>query len=91
MTEASNGVALGPKSVGYKILEEAKVFGGTILTATDIVVAAGLAPDVGDRSLVDDIAQSTISAVLHCLKAMLEVVIDSMKTSSDVSDAKLTS
>src|SRR5256714_7032866 len=34
-------LAVGPRSVGYRLTEEALVFGGTTLTATDAAVAAG--------------------------------------------------
>ena len=38
-------LAVGPQSVGYRLTQEALVFGGTTLTATDMAVAAGLARD----------------------------------------------
>jgi len=34
-------VTVGPDSVGHRLLEEAIVFGGSVLTASDIAVAAG--------------------------------------------------
>src|SRR5947207_14312637 len=34
-------VTVGPESVGYRLTEEALVFGGKTLTATDAAVAAG--------------------------------------------------
>src|SRR4051794_30066001 len=40
---------VGPQSVGYRITEEALVFGGGQLTTSDIAVAAGIA-EIGDRS-----------------------------------------
>ena len=40
-------LAVGPKSVGYRLTREALVFGGKTLTATDVAVAAGLA-EIGD-------------------------------------------
>ncbi|MGN6673876.1 MAG: hydantoinase/oxoprolinase N-terminal domain-containing protein, partial [Thermomicrobiales bacterium] len=40
---ADGGTAVGPLSVGYRLPERARVFGGDTLTATDIAVAAGLA------------------------------------------------
>src|SRR5207245_9983797 len=38
---------VGPQSVGYRLTEEALVFGGDTLTATDAAVAAGIV-DIGD-------------------------------------------
>ena len=42
---------VGPQSVGYRITEEALVFGGDTLTTTDVAVAAGVA-DIGDAERV---------------------------------------
>jgi N-methylhydantoinase A/oxoprolinase/acetone carboxylase beta subunit len=39
--EAGGGIRIGPDSVGYRLLEEAFVFGGSTLTASDIAVKAG--------------------------------------------------
>ena len=40
-----------PRAVGYEITSKALVFGGDVLTTTDIAVAAGL-ENIGDRSRV---------------------------------------
>jgi len=40
-------LAVGPESVGYRLIDESRVFGGDTVTATDIAVAAGLAR-IGD-------------------------------------------
>src|ERR687893_76782 len=42
---------VGPQSVGYRITEEALVFGGDTLTTTDIAVAAGVA-EIGEARRV---------------------------------------
>ena len=47
----SDPVSVGPRSVGYRLTHEALVFGGDVLTATDIAVAAGRA-DIGDADRV---------------------------------------
>src|SRR6266536_1651887 len=41
-----SGAEVGPQSVGYELTSRARVFGGDVLTATDLAVAAGLA-DIG--------------------------------------------
>ena len=41
-------LTIGPASVGYRLTEQALVFGGDVLTVTDVAVAAGLI-DLGDR------------------------------------------
>ena len=72
---------VGPDSVGYRI-DQARAFGGEVLTATDIVVAAGRAPHIGDASLVKDLDLSQVEAAQARMKVMLELALDSMKTST---------
>ncbi|WWC91500.1 uncharacterized protein L201_006446 [Kwoniella dendrophila CBS 6074] len=80
--DSSTGkVTVGPESVGYRITEEALVFGGKILTATDIAVAAGVA-EVGETSAVQHISKDYVNAARERMKAMLEITVDSMKTSA---------
>ncbi|KAL7422066.1 hypothetical protein Q5752_003841 [Cryptotrichosporon argae] len=77
-------VTVGPDSVGYKILEEALVFGGQTLTATDVAVRAGSAEsaNVGDAVAVAHLEPMLIEAAQARIKTMLELSIDSMKTSA---------
>ncbi len=42
-------LAVGPARVGYRLTEQALVFGSDVLTLTDVAVAAGLL-DLGDRA-----------------------------------------
>jgi Hydantoinase/oxoprolinase/Protein of unknown function (DUF917) len=79
-----NEVTVGPRSVGHELTSMAKVFGGNILTATDIAIAySKTAGDIGDASLAQDIDQVTIAKARKKIKALLEKVIDIMKTSPD--------
>ena len=41
--EKDGTVILGPDSVGYKVAKEALIFGGNVLTTTDVAVASSLA------------------------------------------------
>jgi N-methylhydantoinase A/oxoprolinase/acetone carboxylase beta subunit len=75
-------VTLGPDSVGFRLTEMARVFGGATLTATDIAVAAGKA-DIGDRSRVADVDRRLIAAAEDAIHAMVEEAIDRMKTRKD--------
>ncbi|WDV08507.1 MULTISPECIES: hydantoinase/oxoprolinase family protein [Lysinibacillus] len=75
-------ITVGPDSVGYKISEEALVFGGSTLTTTDIAVRLGLA-NVGDRNLVAHIDEAFAKAVQEEISLLLEQAIDKMKTSSE--------
>jgi N-methylhydantoinase A/oxoprolinase/acetone carboxylase beta subunit len=79
-------VRVGPDSVGYKLLTEAKVFGGDTITATDIAVKLGRA-DIGDKERVADIPQEIAEKANAQIKKMVEDSIDSMKT--DAGDAEI--
>ncbi len=72
-------LVVGPRSVGFRLPEQALVFGGKVLTLTDIGVAAGLL-DLGDRSLISHLPASQVKAVLQRIREMLEESIDRMKT-----------
>lgn len=76
------GKQIGPDSVGYEITNKALVFGGEILTTTDIVVAAGL-EDIGDRSRVKSLSARTIDTALSTIHRMVDETVDRMKTSAE--------
>lgn len=73
------GNRIGPDSVGYRLVEESRVFGGEVLTASDIAVAGGWA-DFGDRQRVRDIPASVINTARSRMQALLDENIDRMKT-----------
>lgn len=75
-------VSVGPDSVGYKITEEALSFGGSTMVATDIAVADGKGEGAGSADLVSGIDKSVVAAAQARMKTMIEVAIDSMKTSA---------
>lgn len=77
-----NKITVGPDSVGYKISEEALVFGGSTMTTTDIAVRLGLA-EVGNPNLVAHIDEAFAKAVQEEISSLLEQAIDKMKTSSE--------
>ena len=72
-------LSIGPDSVGFRLTDEALVFGGGTLTATDIVVAAGL-QDIGDRSMVASLDPKLIDKALQLMNRTVEDVIDQVKT-----------
>ena len=75
-------LTVGPDSVGYKITKEARIFGGSTLTATDIAVASGMA-ELGNPSSVADVDRSTVKKAVKIITEMVEEVIDRMKTTSE--------
>lgn len=80
--QADGSVRIGPDSVGYRLTQEALVFGGTTLTTTDIAVAAGMA-DIGDRARVAALKPALVERSLACIRSMLEAAIDRVKTSAE--------
>jgi N-methylhydantoinase A/oxoprolinase/acetone carboxylase beta subunit len=76
------GTSVGPSSVGYRLKSDALVFGGSILTATDLAVAAGLA-DLGDRSLVADLDPAQVAIALNSIAARIAALADAMRTTAE--------
>lgn len=76
-------VEVEPESVGYQVTEKALCFGGDTLTATDIIVAKGLADSVGDPQLVASLDPVLVEKAYEKIVEMTEECIDMMKTSRD--------
>ena len=76
---AREPLAIGPTSVGYRLTEQALVFGGDVLTVTDVAVAAGLI-DLGDRARVASLPRALVDAALGRIRGMIEEGVDRMKT-----------
>jgi N-methylhydantoinase A/oxoprolinase/acetone carboxylase beta subunit len=74
-------VRVGPRSVGYRLQQDALVFGGGVATLTDGAVAAGRAK-LGDAELAGG-QQSLLTAALAQADVMLADAIDRMKTSRE--------
>ncbi len=75
------GVKVGPRSVGYELTEKALVFGGDILTATDVIVAGG-SELIGDLSKVAHLDSDLVTAVQERIMEMITIAVDRMKTSA---------
>ena len=73
---------IGPQSVGYRLTQEALVFGGDTLTTTDVAVASGLA-DIGDASKVADLDPALAKAAMQRIQEMTDAAVDRMKTSAE--------
>jgi len=82
LVDSNDSIKVGPQSVGFRLTEEALVFGGEKLTATDVAVAAGYA-DVGDAKKLSDLPAELVSESVEVIHQMLEEWIDRMKTSAD--------
>ena len=82
--QEDGSITVGPDSVGYEITKRALVFGGDIMTATDIAVRLGMF-ELGDVSKVSHISIEFAKQAMEVIKTMVEEAIDAMKVSnSDV-------
>ncbi len=79
LVDPSDPARIGPRSLGFRLTEEARVFGGASLTCTDIAVAAGLI-DLGDRGRVAALDRGFVEASLARMRAMLADAVDRMKS-----------
>lgn len=71
---------IGPDSVGYRLAEEAFLFGGRTLTTSDVAVAAGRA-NFGHRDLLPSLSEGVVQGVFARIRDTLEDGVDRMKTS----------
>jgi len=76
---SDDGAAVGPRSVGYRLVEDGRVFGGATLTATDVAVAAGLT-DLGERGRVAGLSGGLVKRAVARMHTMVEEGVDRMKT-----------
>ena len=74
-------VSVGPDSVGYEITKKALVFGGDVMTATDIAVRLGMV-ELGDKEKVADIPQDIAEQAMDAIRALVEDSVDAMKVSN---------
>jgi len=72
-------LAVGPVSVGYRLLTEGIAFGGRQLTTTDVAIAAGVLA-LGDRKKVAHLDAATCRKVFDEAARLSEEAIDRMKT-----------
>jgi N-methylhydantoinase A/oxoprolinase/acetone carboxylase beta subunit len=79
---ADHGNRIGPRSVGYRLVEDGLVFGGDVLTATDITVASGAA-DIGDAARVASLDRKLVETAVRKMHAIIDNGIDQMKSSRD--------
>ena len=74
-------VTVGPDSVGHLLTDKAMVFGGDVITATDIVVAAGHR-QIGDSSKVKGISSEVLSGARMGIRRILDRAVEGMKVSA---------
>ena len=72
-------LGVGPESVGYRLTDEALVFGGATATATDAAVKAGVV-EIGDAGRLGGLRRDVAEAAMALAREKLEDAIDRMKT-----------
>ena len=70
---------VGPDSVGFRLTEEARVFGGSQLTLTDVAVSKGLMA-AGDASQIADLAPDYVDDILAIVHERIASNVDRIKT-----------
>ena len=76
------GMQVGPDSVGYRLRSEALVFGGCVLTATDLAVAAGRLA-LGDPDRVRHLPRPLVDEGLAWIARTLEDHMDRIKITAE--------
>lgn len=73
--------SVGPESVGYRLPDEALVFGGKTTTASDLAVYARRAA-IGDRSLLADLNEGMAKEGMSLIDDSLARIVDQLKLSA---------
>jgi N-methylhydantoinase A/oxoprolinase/acetone carboxylase beta subunit len=82
VVETADGIKVGPTSVGYRIITEALIFGGSTLTTSDVVVASGRY-ELGDKSKVTQLTPGFVARTQARIMAMLEDCVERSRLSPE--------
>jgi N-methylhydantoinase A/oxoprolinase/acetone carboxylase beta subunit len=82
VVDGPGGVTVGPRSVGFRIVSEALIFGGDTLTTSDVVVADGGA-DLGDSGKVAHLERDLVKRARERIAFMLEDCVERARISPD--------
>ncbi len=78
---SEDGSEVGPESVGYNLLKDGLVFGGSVLTASDIAVASGRAI-MGNPKHIAHLDRGLVARAATRIDQKLAEAVDRMKTSA---------
>jgi N-methylhydantoinase A/oxoprolinase/acetone carboxylase beta subunit len=73
---------VGPRSVGYEITRRARIFGGDVLTATDVAVALGRAA-IGKPGLVAGLDAHLLARIRRVMEQRFEIAVDRCRVSAE--------
>ncbi|MBN9361151.1 MULTISPECIES: hydantoinase/oxoprolinase family protein [unclassified Devosia] len=82
VVETGGAIKVGPTSVGYRIVTEALIFGGSTLTTSDVVVASGRY-ELGDKSKVAHLTPAFIASTQTRIMSMLEDCVERSRLSPE--------
>ncbi len=82
VVETDKGIKVGPTSVGYRLVTEALIFGGSTLTTSDVMAAAGRT-DFGDRAKVAHLGQDFVKRTQARIMEMLEDCVERSRLSPE--------
>ncbi|MHA7898946.1 MAG: hydantoinase/oxoprolinase N-terminal domain-containing protein [Henriciella sp.] len=75
---SADGETIGPQSVGHRLTQDGLIFGGSTLTATDIVVASGH-QKIGNAAAVAGLPEHVVETARKNMLTILDRGIDMMK------------
>lgn len=82
IVRAANGaVDVGPDSVGYRVVSEALVTGGSTLTLSDISARAGRMHGFGDPALAAGVDEDTVRQAIEWVDERVQILCERMKAS----------
>lgn len=82
VVETADGIKVGPTSVGYRLITEALIFGGSTLTTSDVIVATGR-ESLGDASKVAHLTPEFIARTQAKIMSMLEDCVERSRLSPE--------
>lgn len=82
IVQPDDPITIGPKSVGFRIHTEGKLFGGSTLTTSDIAVGLGIA-DFGDPAPAKALGEPRLNAIREVIDEMILNAVERMRVSPD--------
>ena len=77
----AGSLSVGPDSVGYRVITEALINGGSTLTLSDISTAAGRLSDFGDAARVNGLDRAIVAEALAWVDEQVQILCERMKAS----------
>lgn len=79
--EGGEGVRVGPDSVGYRVVTEALITGGSTLTLSDVSVRSGRLEGFGDPALAQGVDAGVVKEAMGWVDEQIQILSERMKAS----------